>query len=208
MFRNMFCLLQMAQVGSHGDDMTNSTIQALAFVGSLRVASYNQALLRAAIERSPRELEMDVFDLARVPFYNADLEADGDPDSVSDLKRKIHASDLVFIVTPEYNQGMSAVTKNMIDWASRPPRPQAWDGKPIAIMGTTPGPLGTAAAQRALRECLSSNNARVMPQPRLLLGGANSLFDQDFKMVNEAAMERLEKFMSAAIEWARLFQRS
>ncbi len=125
----------MAQVGSHGDDMTNSTIQALAFVGSLRVASYNQALLRAVIERSPRELEIDVFDLAPLPFYNADLEADGDPDSVLTLKSKIHASDLVFIVTPEYNQGMSAVTKNMIDWASRPPRPQAWDGKPVAFGG-------------------------------------------------------------------------
>jgi len=188
--------------------MTNSTIRAHAFVGSLRVASYNQALLRAAIERSPRELEIDVFDLAPLPFYNADLEADGDPDSVSALKKNIHASDLVLIVTPEYNQGMSSVTKNMIDWASRPPRPQAWDGKPVAIMGTTPGPLGTAAAQRALRECLSSNNARVMPQPRLLLGGASSLFAQDFKLVDEAAIERLEKFMGAATEWARLFQRN
>ena len=204
----MFYLLQIAQVGSHGDDMTNSTIQALAFVGSLRVASYNQALLRTVIERSPRELEIDVFDLAPLPFYNADLEADGDPDSVSTLKSKIHASDIVFIVTPEYNQGMSAVTKNMIDWASRPPRPQAWDGKPVAIMGTTPSPLGTAAAQRALRECLGSNNARVMPQPRLLLGGASSLFGQDFKLADEAAIERLEKFISSAIEWARLFQGS
>ena len=186
--------------------MTDSKIRTLALVGSLRTASYNQALLRAAIDRSLEELEIDVFDLGPVPLYNGDVEAAGEPDSVAALKSMIHASDLVLIVTPEYNQGMTAVTKNAIDWASRPPRPQAWDGKPVAIMGTTPGPLGTAAAQRALRECLGANNARVMPQPRLLLAGANSLFGEDLRLVDDATTERLDKFMTAAAEWARLFQ--
>ncbi|MDH3734695.1 MAG: NAD(P)H-dependent oxidoreductase [Gemmatimonadota bacterium] len=179
-------------------------IKMLGFAGSLRKASFNRALLRATTEVAPGHMEIDVFDLADVPLYNGDIEAEGDPEPVAALKRAIHAADGVVIATPEYNQGMPAVTKNAIDWASRPPKPQAWDGKPVVIMGASPGRLGTVSAQRSLRETLSAVNARVMPQSRVLLSGAGKAFESGM-LVDEATRERLGKFMNQAAEWiARL----
>ena len=188
--------------------MTEAPIRMLGFAGSLRSGSYNRALLRACVERIPEGVGCDVFDLIDVPLYNGDVEEVGDPEPVVALKAAIHAADLVLIVTPEYNQGIPAVTKNAIDWGSRPPRPQAWDGKPVAILGTTPGRLGTVSAQRTLRESLSGLNAHVMDQPRMLVGGASALFEESLDLADEATIERLDKFMSAAAEWARVFQRS
>ncbi len=187
--------------------MTGRDLRVFAFAGSLREASYNRALLRAAVARAPQAMEIEVFDLGPVPLYDGDVEAAGDPKPVAALKAGIRAADLVLIATPEYNQGVPAVTKNAVDWGSRPPRPQAWDGKPVALMGVTPGRLGTVGAQRTLRESLSNLGALVLPQPRLLLSGAGDLFDADLRLTDEATAGRLDKFMAAAEEWARRFQR-
>ncbi len=181
-------------------------ISLLAMAGSQRRRSFNGALLRAALERAPAGVGVREFDPSCLPFYDGDLEAAGDPDTVAELKTAVHAADLVLLVTPEYNAGLPAVLKNAVDWGSRPPRPQAWDGKPVAIMGATPGRLGTALAQRSLRESLTGLNAHVMPQPRILLAGVGPLFDDDLTLTDDATAERLDKFMAAAAEWARRFR--
>jgi chromate reductase len=181
-------------------------IRAIGFAGSLRRGSYNRALLRAAVELAPEEMNLDVFDLAPVPLYDADVEATGDPEPVAALKAAIRAADLLVIATPEYNQGIPAVTKNAVDWASRPPRPHVLDGKPVAILGATPARLGTVSAQRALRESLSALSAFVMPQPRMLIAGASKLFDDDGNLVDEDTRARLERFMSAAAAWGARFR--
>lgn len=181
-------------------------IQAVGFAGSLRRASFNRALLHAAVELAPDEMNVEVFDLRPVPLYNADVEAAGDPEPVAALKAVIRGADLLVIATPEYNHGLPAVTKNAVDWASRPPRPQVLDGKPVAILGTSPGRLGTVSAQRALRESLSALNAYVMPQPRLLLAGASELFDGDGQLVDEGTRSRLAAFMEAAAAWGARFR--
>lgn len=181
-------------------------ISLLAMAGSRRRRSFNRALLRAAVARVPGGVEVRELDPSRLPFYDGDLEAAGDPEPVSELKAAVHAADLVLLVTPEYNAGLPAVLKNAVDWGSRPPRPQAWDGKPVAIMGATPGRLGTALAQRSLRESLAGLNAHVMPQPRILLAGAGTLFDEDLNLTDDGTAKRLDKFMSAAAEWARRFR--
>ena len=182
------------------------SISVLAIAGSCRRRSLNRALLRAAISRSPAGVETRSFDPSRLPFYDGDVEAAGDPREVAEFKAAVHAADLVLLATPEYNGGLPAVLKNAVDWGSRPPRPQAWDGKSVAIMGATPGRLGTALAQRSLRESLAGLNARVMPQPRILLAGAGTLFDEDLELADEATGTRLDNFMSAATEWARRFR--
>ena len=181
-------------------------IQAVGFAGSLRRGSFNRALLGAAVELAPDEMNVEVFDLTPVPLYNADVEAAGDPEPVAALKAAIRGADLLVIATPEYNQGLPAVTKNAVDWASRPPRPQALDGKPVAILGTSPGRLGTVSAQRALRESLSALNAYVMPQPRLSIAGASKVFDDDGQLVDEGARGRLAAFMEAAAAWGARFR--
>jgi chromate reductase len=185
--------------------MTERRIRALAFAGSLRARSYNRALVRVAVARAPEGLSVDVFDLRPLPLYDADVESGGDPDPVADLKRAVRAAELVIIATPEYNQGVTAVTKNAVDWASRPPRPQAWDGKPVAIMGATPGRLGTVGAQRVLRESLGNLGAYVMPQPRLLLSGAAALFSDELELIDGPTLERVDGFLAAAAAWARRF---
>jgi chromate reductase len=181
-------------------------IRAVGFAGSLRRASFNRALLRAAVELTPEEMNLEVFDLAPVPLYNADVEAAGDPEPVAALKATIRTADLLVIATPEYNQGIPAVTKNAVDWASRPPRPHVLDGKPAAILGATPGRLGTVSAQRALRESLSGLSAYVMPQPRMLVAGAGVLFDDGGDLVDEDTRERLAAFMKAAAAWGARFR--
>lgn len=182
-----------------------SEIRVLGMAGSLRRASYNRALLRAAIEAAPEEIEVEVFDLSPVPLYNGDIEAEGDPEAVARLKEAIRSADLVLIATPEYNQGLPGVTKNAVDWGSRPPKPQAWDGKPVAIMGATPGRLGTVGAQRNLRESLSHLSALVMPQPRVFVQRAGDVFDGERNLTDDGTRELLESFMSAAADWARRF---
>ncbi len=181
-------------------------LSVLAVAGSCRRRSFNRALLRAAIARAPDGVETRDFDPSRLPFYDGDVEAAGDPDVVAEFKAAVHAADLVLLVTPEYNGGLPAVLKNAVDWGSRPPRPQAWDGKPVAIMGATPGRLGTALAQRSLRESLAGLNAHVMPQPRVLLSGAGAVFDDDLELADETTGKHLDRFMSAAAEWARRFR--
>ena len=180
-------------------------ISLLAMAGSQRRRSFNRALLRAALECAPAGVRVREFDPSRLPFYDGDLEAAGDPDVVTEFKRAVHTADLVLLATPEYNAGLPAVLKNAVDWGSRPPRPQAWDAKPVAIMGATPGRLGTALAQRSLRESLVGLNAHVMPQPRILLAGAGKLFNEDLRLSDGATLERLEVFMDAAAAWARRF---
>ena len=175
--------------------------KVIGIAGSLRKGSLNLALLKEAAALAPEGLEIDIRSIAEVPLYNGDVEAAGDPEPVAALKSAIRAADLLLIVTPEYNQGMPAVTKNAVDWASRPPRPHVLDGKPVAILGATPGRLGTVGAQRVLRESLSALSAFVMPQPRMLIAGAGALF-QDGKLVDEGTRERLASFMKAASAWA------
>lgn len=101
--------------------MTDS-FSVVAFAGSLRQDSYNRALLRVARDDAPEALAITLFDLIDLPLYNADVEAEGDPPPVAEFKAAVDAADGVLIATPEYNHGVPAVTKNAIDWASRPPR--------------------------------------------------------------------------------------
>src|SRR5262245_65356032 len=97
-------------------------LTVLAFAGSLRRGSYNRALVRAAQEVAPPGMAIEIFEIAGIPLYNGDVEAAGDPEPVARFKQAIRAADGLLIATPEYNHGVPGVTKNAIDWASRPPR--------------------------------------------------------------------------------------
>ncbi|HUD70946.1 MAG TPA: NADPH-dependent FMN reductase, partial [Dongiaceae bacterium] len=133
--------------------------QIVGIAGALRHASYNRALLRAAVEAAPPGMSIAVHTLDDIPLYNGDVEAAGIPPAVTALKSAIRAADGLLIMTPEYNHGMPGVLKNAVDWLSRPPKPQAFDQKPVAIGGATPGGFGTRGAQYQLRQCLTPLNA-------------------------------------------------
>lgn len=120
--------------------------------GSLRAGSYNSALLRAAAELAPAGTTVEIGDISGIPLYNGDVEDEsGLPPAVVELKNRLADADGIFIVTPEYNGSIPGVLKNAIDWLSRPGEdiPRVFGGKPVAIMGATPGGLGTLSAQQA-----------------------------------------------------------
>ena len=109
-----------------------SPLTFLGIAGSLRAASYNRGLIRAAIEAAPTGTRVIFYDLSDIPMFNSDVEAGGDPAAVAAFKRAIGAADALLIATPEYNHCVPGVLKNAIDWASRPPRSSVLTGKPVA----------------------------------------------------------------------------
>ena len=124
--------------------------------------------MQAAVDLSPPGLEIVVFDrLAELPLYNADLEPE-DQDVVVDLKESITAADAIVIATPEYNFSIPGLLKNALDWASTPPGRGPMNDKPMAIMGASPGMLGTAAAQQQLRSSVTFTRNPVVLSPEVL----------------------------------------
>jgi chromate reductase len=143
-------------------------MKVLAFSGSLREQSYNSALARAAVELAPAGVEVEVYeDLALVPPFDDDLDGEDPPAPVADLRARIADADALLFVTPEYNGSIPGVLKNAVDWASRPAFESALAGKPVAIIGATPGRSATAAARSDLKRILASVRAHVMESPSI-----------------------------------------
>lgn len=182
-------------------------LKILAFAGSLRRASYNRALLRAAVEETPAGMRIDLFDIGEIPLFNEDVEAQGDPEPVARFKQAIRDADGLLIATPEYNHGVPGVTKNAIDWASRPPRRAVLDGKPVAILGASPGITGSARGQSQLRQAFEFTNSYCMPQPEILVYQAHQKFDEEGRLTDEKTRAFLGKFLVAFGDWVRRFQR-
>ncbi len=176
-------------------------IKVAGFAGSLRKASFNRALLRAAAELAPAGMTIEVLEIRGIPVYDADVEAEGDPAPVAEFKRAVDAADGLLIATPEYNYGVPGVTKNVIDWASRPPRKSVLDGKPVAVMGATPGMWGTARGQAQLRQAFTFTNSYAMQQPEILVARAGEKFDADGRLVDDTTREYLGKFLVAFAAW-------
>ena len=172
--------------------------------GSLRQASYNRALLRAAQEIAPEGMEVRIFDrMAEIPLFNEDVEARGDPESVQALKRAIGEADALLIATPEYNHGVPGVMKNAIDWASRPPRGSVLAGKPTAIFGASPGVTGTARAQSQLRQAFVFTQTPALLQPEILVYRAHEKFDAEGRLTDERTREFVGKLLRELADWTR-----
>ena len=181
-------------------------VRILGVAGSLRRGSLNRALLGAAIKLAPAGLTIDAFDLADVPLYNGDVEAAGDPADVTAFKNAIRAADAVLFVTPEYNHGVPGVMKNAVDWASRPARDAALNGKPVGIIGASPGQVGTARGQSQLRQAFEFTNSFCMPQPEILVFRATEKFDANGDLTDAKTAEFLGKYLEALRVWTLRFK--
>ncbi len=180
------------------------TLVVCGIAGSLREASYNRALLRAAQELAPAGMAIRIFDrMAEIPPFNEDVEARGDPEAVQALKRAIREADALLVATPEYNHGVPGVLKNAIDWASRPPPRSALAGKPAAILGASPGVTGTARAQSQLRQAFVFTSTPVLPQPEILVYRAHQKFGEDGRLTDEKTREFLALLLRQLADWAR-----
>lgn len=177
-------------------------LKILGFAGSLRKDSYNRALLRAAAEMLPDDVELEIFDLEGLPLFNQDLESEP-TEKVKEFKAKIRAADGILIATPEYNYSIPGVLKNAIDIASRPYGGNAFNSKPLGIMGASIGNLGTARAQYHLRQSCVFLNMPVMNQPEIMVSIAQDKFDENGKLVDKETRNRLSEFIQAFTAWVR-----
>lgn len=183
--------------------------RVLAIAGSLRSESYNRLLLANARTLAPPQLEIHAYsELALIPLFDEDLEqrTGGGPDVVKALRVLVASADGLLISTPEYNQSMSGVLKNVIDWLSRAGPEEVLIGKPIAIMGASGGRWGTRLAQANLRQVLTATESLVMPQPAVFIAEAARLFDEHGQLTQDLTRKQLEKFLIAFSRWMELIE--
>ncbi len=177
-------------------------IRVLGIAGSLRHESYNRRLLAATRELAPEAMKIEIFDLAPIPLYNGDLDTEGArPEAVLQLKRAITEADALLIATPEYNHSVPGVLQNAIDWASRPGGKSPFVGKPAALMGASPGAIGTARAQQQLKLVLLSTLAAVMPHPGVAVGNVMEKINSAGELVHEPTRQFLLSFLQDLWEW-------
>jgi chromate reductase len=182
------------------------SLTVLGIAGSLRRASYNRGLIRAASEAAPAGTRVVPYELSEIPLFDADVEAQGDPPAVASFKGAIAAADALVIATPEYNHCVPGVLKNAIDWASRPARGSVLTGKPVAIMGASTGSGGTARAQSHLRDGLAYTNGLVLPLPEVLVGLASEKFDDDGSVIDPETRQEVRDLLVSLAAWARRLQ--
>jgi len=175
-------------------------IKILGIAGSLRKGSYNQAALRAALELVPEGAEIDIYDIDGFPGFNQDLDQ-SPPEKVVEFKQKIREADAILISSPEYNYSIPGVLKNAIDWASRPYGDSAWDGKPAAIMGASPGTVGTARMQYHLRQVMVFLNMFPLNKPEVMIGHCADKFDANGVLTDENTKEFMRKMLQALVDW-------
>lgn len=179
-----------------------AAIHIVGISGSLREQSYNSAALRAATELLPDGVTLETVGIGDLPLYNDDLRLQGYPPAVEQLRSHLAGADAILLATPEYNYSVSGVLKNAIDWASRPPD-QPFDGKPVAIMGASPGRLGTARAQYHLRQMLVFLNAYVLNRPEIMIAQAATRFDAAGRLTDAPTRELMQTFLEAFAAWIR-----
>ena len=184
------------------------SIHVLGFSGSLRRASYNSAALRAAVELVPEGMTIETFDLSPIPFYNEDLRSKGMPEPVRNFRDRITAADALLIATPEYNYSIPGVLKNALDWASRPDSNGflPLDGKPIAIMGASPGNFGTVRGQLHLRQVFVYTNSPVVNKPEVLIFNCKSKFDEKLRLKDETTRGFISDLLVSLAELTRKVQ--
>lgn len=176
----------------------------LAIAGSVRAKSFNAMLLRAAVELVPAGTSIEPASIRDIPLYSGDVEAtEGIPPPVQALKDRIAAANGVLLVTPEYNNSLPGVFKNAIDWTSRPPGDIArvYGGRPIGVIGATPGGGGTGLAQAAWLPVLRTLGTLPFFGARVQVAHAAKVFDDDGHLIDAAVRAQLETYLARFAEF-------
>lgn len=187
---------------------SNDELSFVAFAGSLRSGSFNKTALSAAVENAPAGVKITVLDVSDVPFFDGDVESAGDPSSVKRVKAAVRAADGLLIFTPEYNGGVSAVTKNTIDWLSRKTGEHGSPitGKPVAIAAVTPGGRGAPEARAHLIHVLGFMTDALFLETHGIKS-VSSKVDEENRLTDPETVAELvawlESFDNHAREWRK-----
>lgn len=174
-------------------------MKILAIAGSLRRESYNRALLLAAGELLPVEVDFELYaDLRSVPPYDQDDDLEPAPLAVMRLRAKIADADALLIATPEYNSSIPGQLKNALDWASRPLASSVLRNKPVAVIGASTGAFGAVWSQAELRKVLAATGARVL-DVELAVGRAAERFDEFGRLGDTDLRERLHEVLDVLL---------
>lgn len=179
-------------------------VKLVGISGSLRKGSFNSAVLRAALVLMPADSELAIESIAGIPLYDGDAEAaSGIPEPVTRLKDAVAAADGLLLVSPEYNNSLPGVTKNAIDWLSRPPADigRVFGGKPVAIAGASPGGFGTILSQNAWLPVFKTLGADLWSGGRLLVSRAGSVIDAQGNITDAATRDAIGKFMKGFVDF-------
>jgi len=187
-------------------NVLSKPIVILGFAGSLRMDSYNKALLRAAVELLPSDARLEIFDFAEIPLFNQDLELQM-PEEVKEFKAKIRAADAILIATPEHNYSVPGILKNAIDWASRPYGDNSFEGKPVAVMSASVGMLGGARAQYHLRQTFVFLDMHPINKPEVIVAFAPQKIDEKGKVTDEKTREFIKELLENLVDWTRRIKR-
>lgn len=177
----------------------------LGISGSLRKASFNTGLLRAAIDLTPDGATLQAGSIEGIPLYNGDDEREqGIPAAVQALKQQLAEAEGLLLFTPEYNNSLPGVFKNAIDWLTRPASDikPLFGGKPVAVLGASPGGFGTILAQDAWLPVLRTLGTKPWFEGRMLVSRAQSVFDADGDLVDDATRQRLGQFLAGFATFA------
>jgi chromate reductase len=164
------------------------------FVGSLSSTSINRVLSRALVRLAPGDLDLVEIPIGDLPLYSPDFDTDYPPEGRA-LKDAIAGVDAVLFITPEYNRSLPGALKNALDWASRPWGENSFDHIPAAVIGASPGALGTALAQQSLRGVMAFCNARMMTAPEAYIQFTPGLFADDGTVSNPTTEDFLREFL-------------
>lgn len=182
---------------------SHAPLTFLGIAGSLRRGSYNRGLIRAAVEVAPEGTTASRMTSATCRCSTGMSRPKGDPEAVAAFKRAIGTADALLIATPEYNHCVPGLLKNAIEWASRPARRSVLTGKPVAIMGATPGSGGTARAQAHLRDGLAYTNGYVLPLPEVLVPLAAAKFDAEGNLTDAETRAAVRDLLVSLAAWTR-----
>src|SRR3954471_2778800 len=175
-------------------------IKVLGVCGSLRKASLSMAALRACKELMPAGMSMTIAQIGEIPMYNQDIFDAGIPQAAKRFYDEVAAADGVLIASPEYNFSLPPVLKNAIDWLSKMPK-QPFENKPIALFSASQGPLGGARVQYDLRRILVQLWGLVLPRPEVFIGVAQTKFDKEGRLTDEATRKFLTDLVTGFKSW-------
>lgn len=179
---------------------SGNSIKILAIPGSLRRHSYNLALLKTAQDVAPAGVEVEIFTLHDIPFFNADVEAAGLPEAVQQLIEAVRQADGLLFASPQYNRGITGVLKNTIDWLSREPAGRPLIDKPVAIVGATISQSATAASRAMLVDLLDLCKCVVMREPQIgLVESQNHI--SDGTVVSNEVRDEIRSLLKAFTEF-------
>jgi len=169
-------------------------------VGSLRSGSVNRAIARAAAAVAPEHVELKIHAIGEVPLYNGDVEERGVPTAVQELHDVVAASLGVLFFTPEYNGSLPAVTKNVIDWLSRPPH--ALEEKPLAAIATTPGRRAGAGVLAHFEQIFDHMRAEYPRFESLGIGSYGDKLDESGELADPATRDELAAWLKRFVDFA------